>query len=67
MFTRENNHAARRDGQFEVASTAGEVVHAFIPTPLPPVPPLDLTGQRQKRLEASLLACGRLTASRDVA
>ncbi|WP_031410411.1 Fic family protein [Thiomonas sp. FB-Cd] len=47
-------------GQFEVASTAGEVVHAFIPTPLPPVPPLDLTGQRQKRLEASLLACGRL-------
>ncbi|NNM66283.1 MAG: Fic family protein [Burkholderiales bacterium] len=47
-------------GQFEVASTAGEVVHAFIPTPLPPVPPLDLTGQRQKRLEAALLACGRL-------
>ncbi|WP_031407416.1 Fic family protein [Thiomonas sp. FB-Cd] len=47
-------------GRFEVASTAGEVVRAFIPTPLPPVPPLDLTGQRQKRLEAALLACGRL-------
>ena len=47
-------------GRFEVASTAGEVVRAFIPTPLPPVPPLDLTGQRQKRIEAALLACGRL-------
>ena len=47
-------------GRFEVASTAGEAVRAFIPTPLPPVPPLDLTGQRQKRLEAALLACGRL-------
>jgi Fic family protein len=47
-------------GRFEVASTAGEVVRAFIPTPLPPIPPLDLTGQRQKRLEAALLACGRL-------
>ena len=47
-------------GRFEVASTAGEVVRAFIPTPLPPVPPLNLTGQRQKRLEAALLACGRL-------
>jgi Fic family protein len=35
-------------------------VHAFVPDPLPPDPPLDLTGARQRLLEGALLACGRL-------
>jgi Fic family protein len=47
-------------GRYEVTTTAGEPVRAFVPLPLPPVPPLDLTGPRQHRLEQAVLACGRL-------
>jgi Fic family protein len=35
-------------------------VHAFIPALLPPDPPLELSGARQRSLERALLACGRL-------
>ncbi len=37
-------------GQFEVTSTTGEPVRAFVPSALPPTPPLDLTGARQRLL-----------------
>lgn len=47
-------------GRYEVTTTAGETVSAFIPDPLPPQPPLDLSGARQRLLEQALLACGRL-------
>jgi Fic family protein len=47
-------------GDYEVATTAGEAVKAFVPHPLPPQPPLDLSGVRQQLLEKALLACGRL-------
>ena len=47
-------------GRYEVTTTAGEAVRAFVPHPLPPLPPLDLSGVRQQRLEQALLACGRL-------
>lgn len=47
-------------GRYEVTSTAGEAVRAFVPDPLPPHPPLDLSGPRQRLLEQALLACGRL-------
>lgn len=47
-------------GHFDVATTAGEAVRAFVPHPLPPQPPLDLSGTRQQKLEQALLACGRL-------
>jgi Fic family protein len=47
-------------GRYEVTTTAGEPVHAFVPSPLPPQPPLDLSGVRQQQLEKALLACGRL-------
>jgi len=47
-------------GRYEVTATAGEAVRAFVPHPLPPEPPLDLTGTRQRLLEQALLACGRL-------
>lgn len=47
-------------GRYEVSTTAGEAVRAFVPSPLPPAPPLDLAGPRQRLLEQALLACGRL-------
>jgi Fic family protein len=47
-------------GRWEVTSVAGEQVRAFIPTPLPPVPPLVLGGPLQEALESSVLALGRL-------
>lgn len=47
-------------GRFEAVTTAGEQVRAFVPHALPPVPLIDLSGARQKRLADALLACGRL-------
>ena len=47
-------------GRFEVTSTVGEKIRAFVPDPLPPRPALDLAGARQLLLERALLACGRL-------
>lgn len=49
-------------GEYAVSVTSGEKVRAFVPYPLPPDPPLDLTGARQRLLEQALLACGRLDA-----
>jgi Fic family protein len=39
---------------------AGERVEAFVPAPLPPVPPLAFEGELQRVLEPALLAVGRL-------
>jgi Fic family protein len=50
----------RATGSYEVTTTAGEAVRAFVPRPLPPEPPVDLSGERQRTLERALLACGRL-------
>jgi len=47
-------------GCYEVTTAGGEPVHAFVPTPLPPVPPLALEGPLQQALEAAVLALGRL-------
>lgn len=47
-------------GEYEVSTTSGERVRAFVPHPLPPRPPLDLSGERQRLFERALLACGRL-------
>ena len=47
-------------GQYETTGVAGEQVRAFIPHPLPPDPPLDLAGARQRLLERATLALGRL-------
>jgi Fic family protein len=47
-------------GIYEVASAGGEQVRAFVPTPLPPVPPLVFEGDLQAALEAAVLALGRL-------
>ncbi len=49
-------------GEYDVSVTSGKTIRAFVPHPLPPDPPLDLTGARQRLLEQALLACGRLDA-----
>ncbi|CAK0755027.1 Protein adenylyltransferase [Gammaproteobacteria bacterium] len=47
-------------GRYEITTTVGESVRAFVPEPLPPLLPLDLSGSRQRLLEQANLACGRL-------
>lgn len=47
-------------GRYEIQDMGGEKVKAFIPLPLPPDPPLDLGGDRQRSLERALVALGRL-------
>lgn len=47
-------------GTYEVTTTTGEAVRAFVPAPLPPKPEIDLSGDRLRQLERAQLACGRL-------
>lgn len=47
-------------GDYRVTIHGGEEVRAFVPKPLPPVPPLELDGPLLKALEAANLALGRL-------
>jgi Fic family protein len=47
-------------GRFDVTRIGGEDVRAFLPDPLPPQPPLELGGTRQRLLERAVLALGRL-------
>jgi len=47
-------------GRYDVSTTGGESVRAFVPDPLPPEPPLVLQGQIQRILEKALLNLGRL-------
>lgn len=47
-------------GQYEVTAVGGEQVRAFVPSPLPPEPPLELFHARQQLLERATLALGRL-------
>ena len=35
-----------RLGRYETTSVGGENVRAYIPVPLPPIPPVDLTGHQ---------------------
>ena len=49
-------------GRHEITTVAGEPVHAFVPSDLPPVPPISLDGTLQRLLEAAVLALGRLDA-----
>ncbi len=47
-------------GRYEVTNAGGETVRAFVPNPLPPVPPLVLDSLLQQGLESAVLALGRL-------
>ncbi len=51
----------RTTGHWRTISTVGgERVRAYLPDPLPPHPPLDIDGRLRDRLDAALLALGRL-------
>jgi Fic family protein len=47
-------------GRYEVSRVGGEDVRAFIPFPLPPSPPVELSGPRLAMLEKAILSIGRL-------
>ena len=47
-------------GRYETISTAGEKARAFVPAPLPPVPPIDWSTELRGRFDEALLALGRL-------
>lgn len=47
-------------GRYATSVAGGETVRAFIPSPLPPAPPLEVSGERQALLERATLALGRL-------
>jgi Fic family protein len=49
-----------KTGEYEITAVGGEQVRAFVPVPLPPVPPLELSSALQRLLEKATLSLGRL-------
>lgn len=47
-------------GRYQSISTAGERAQAFIPSPLPPTPPVNWTNELRQKFEEAHLALGRL-------
>ena len=47
-------------GKYQVSTVVGEQIRVFIPFPLPPDRPLELTDRRHRLLERATLALGRL-------
>ncbi len=47
-------------GQYINISTVGEKVQAFVPAPLPPVPPIEWSSELREKFDQALLALGRL-------
>jgi Fic family protein len=47
-------------GRFVTISTVGEKAQAFIPSPLPPSPPIEWSPELRRKFDAALLALGRL-------
>lgn len=49
-------------GDYEITAVAGERVKAFIPSPLPPVPGIELSPELQQSHDQALLAVGELNS-----
>jgi Fic family protein len=49
-------------GRYVTVTTAGEPFRAFVPTPLPPEPPIVWSAALRRRFDAALVALGRLDA-----
>lgn len=47
-------------GKYVTISTLGEKVQAFVPAPLPPVPPVEWTPALRQKFDEALVALGRL-------
>lgn len=47
-------------GKYVTISTVGEKVKAFVPSPLPPVPPVEWTPALRQKFDEALVALGRL-------
>ncbi|MCF8073357.1 MAG: Fic family protein, partial [Desulfarculaceae bacterium] len=47
-------------GHYLTVSTVGEKVSAFVPSPLPPSPPIEWSPELQNKFDQALLALGRL-------
>ncbi|MFW6151669.1 MAG: Fic family protein [Verrucomicrobiota bacterium] len=47
-------------GRYETTTTLGEPVRAFVPAPLPPMPPINWNGLLRIRFDEALVALGRL-------
>lgn len=47
-------------GRYVTISTVGEKAEAFVPAPLPPVPPIDWSADLREKFDQALLALGRL-------
>ena len=47
-------------GVYQITNTGDEPVHAFVPHPLPPNPPLQMDGTLNQALAKAMLALGRL-------
>jgi Fic family protein len=50
----------RTTGNYRQCSAAGESYRAYLPAPLPPVPPLEIDARLQAQLDRANLAVGRL-------
>ena len=53
-------------GCYETVSTVGETVRAFVPNPLPPMPPLELSDSLQKKLNEASHVLGKLDAAAEL-
>ncbi|WP_205085269.1 hypothetical protein [Photorhabdus khanii] len=49
-------------GHYVPSIAGGVACQAFVPHPLPPVPPLDINSKLQRRINEAMLALGRLDA-----
>ena len=49
-------------GDYEITAVAGEQVKAFIPSPLPPVPGIDISPELQQSHDQALIAVGELNS-----
>jgi Fic family protein len=47
-------------GSYVTISTVGETARAFIPSPLPPIPPIEWSFELREKFDQALLALGRL-------
>jgi len=53
-------------GRYERSTTFGEAVDAFVPTPLPPQPPIEWTPELRERFDQALISLGRLDSISDL-